>query len=288
MSRRSNCLAFATQISHILAVKKFAKLGAVNLTGLSNNKKGVNYRDIKPTYYSLDEIPELTLVAGAKCKDGVVIVGDRQYSDIFGNDLGHNTKLFADLFTVVIGFTGVSDIFQIFRKYLVGDVMISRDAGDKYTDDNLIPKLSTLVKKFNDLECGANSHFEILVARQCPKRELQYINSEGEAREVQYWAIGTGKGAADMFCADLEYEKITMLDFVKQAYLAIRYAEIVGMMPSVGVCDNHPDVHLFYDNTKQDVPVPPDTFVEYRRVIDAAVEEMKKEHKEVLKRLKLI
>jgi hypothetical protein len=76
----------------------------------------------------------MTLILGGRCTDGVVMIGDKKIVDLATRHLlGYNMKLFGALLNVIFGYVGTEDIFHIFLRYVVGDLVILRDDQDKYT-----------------------------------------------------------------------------------------------------------------------------------------------------------
>ena len=69
----------------------------------------------------------MTLILGAHCTDGVVISGDRKIVDLATrNIIGYSTKLFGALRNVN-NIPGSEDMFHVFLRYIVGDLVILRD-----------------------------------------------------------------------------------------------------------------------------------------------------------------
>ena len=79
--------------------------------------------------------------------------------------------------------------------------MLRRDAGDKYSTENTIPRMAGLVKKFNELMPPVFK-IQILVGLH-QKRQLWWINKEGVRKLVRYKTIPTGSEAvANRWLAD--------------------------------------------------------------------------------------
>jgi len=92
----------------------------------------------------------LTVVIGGKCSDGIVLIADRKLI-MRNREIKYEKKIFGDLKGVIIGYTGDAKMFDVFRRYTVGDVMIERDEEKRYTLDNLLSKVSNSIKTFNEL-----------------------------------------------------------------------------------------------------------------------------------------
>jgi 20S proteasome alpha/beta subunit len=135
----------------------------------------------------------LTVVIGAKCSDGIVMVADKKISTISGKELKFEGKMFGDLAHVLIEYAGNVNMFGIFRRYIVGDVMIRR-SGNAYTSENLINELSKAVKDFNELRCQLYPEFDVIIGKhERENSKLYYIDSRGKSTEVNYKAVGSGE-----------------------------------------------------------------------------------------------
>jgi hypothetical protein len=101
-------------------------------------------------------------------------------------------EIYGDLAHVLIGYAGRVSMFDIFRKYIVGDVVIRRSK-DPYNSDNLIDEYAKSVKRFNDLIHEEDWMFEVLLVKhQWGNSKLYHIDIEGKAKEVKsYKSIGS-------------------------------------------------------------------------------------------------
>ena len=95
---------------------------------------GIGEETYEKIYTPVIELPSLTAVIGAKCSDGIVLIADRKLTKKNGSVI-YKEKIFGDLKNVLIGYTGDAEMFDIFRRYTVGDVMINRDRLERYTDE---------------------------------------------------------------------------------------------------------------------------------------------------------
>jgi 20S proteasome alpha/beta subunit len=174
-------------------------------------------------YVSLSEPPVLTVIIGAKCSDGVVMVADKKLTDIFGRIPPEFTnKISGDLRHVLMGYTGLREIFDIFRKAIVGDWLLTLNT-EPYTFDNYITRCCPMIRALNGIARGPNYHIQLLIGKhQLRNTQLYYIDDKGKENKISdYIAIGSGKGEADIICKDLEHNNITMKEFAKHAYFAI-------------------------------------------------------------------
>ena len=65
----------------------------------------------KPYTYVTFKLPILTVIIGAKCIDGVVMVADKKVTDYSGNTKYYTNKIFADSKHILIGYGEAVDNF---------------------------------------------------------------------------------------------------------------------------------------------------------------------------------
>jgi 20S proteasome alpha/beta subunit len=236
-------------------------------------------------YYCLREPPILTVIMGAKCVDGIVLVTDKKMTAEDGT-FTYCDKIFGDLSHIIMGYTGWERTFDIFRKYIVGDLVINRDSKDRYTFSNYIPVASKSVKRFDKLVVDKCKHkFEVLIAKhQYEKSELHYINVDGTAIPIPYKAIGSGQNTADMHCGKLDHKNITMKYFVKRAYYSILYMD--KFYPDLGVGiedDDHPCIRYLENDKDLDREAPKDDKIECREYAINKLKEWNEKESDFLK-----
>ena len=151
------------------------------------------------------------------------MIADRKITDITGNTLRYENKIFGDMEHILIGYGGGFGTFDIFRKYIVGDITLLRDdKNNRYTFDNFIPKVNQSVHRFNNFV--KHSYFEIIVGKHRGNlSELYYIKKNGEAISTDYITIGSGKATADIFLKNVKNNNTDMRTFAKNACLSIAY-----------------------------------------------------------------
>jgi len=71
----------------------------------------------------------LTLDLAAVCGDGVVIIIDTALTRTDTIELiGHDEKLHGVIRNVIFGYSGSEDMYDIFVKYVIGELVMLRDA----------------------------------------------------------------------------------------------------------------------------------------------------------------
>jgi 20S proteasome alpha/beta subunit len=225
-------------------------------------------------YHCLNEASIWTVVIGAKCADGIVLIADRKYTDVRMGTEDFRKKIFGDAAHFLIEFTGKLSAFDVFRKYILGDIMIKKD----YTFFNVIGRSCNLVKKFNESLDEPSPKFEVLTAlHQRNNSELHYINTKGDDETViRYKAIGSGGKTADIFCKKLEHNSITMKDFTKRGFLAMMYMDKYCPGLGVGVEPyGAPDITYLNYNEERDHPPPEQDMLEFKKYTDERLGQFK-------------
>lgn len=92
------------------------------------------------TYQCLMKPPVLTVVIGAKCSDGIVLIADTKFTDMTGGNTDHGRKIFGDIEHFLVTYSGTEYAFDIFRKYIVGDVRLPEDEQNRYEKSILYHK----------------------------------------------------------------------------------------------------------------------------------------------------
>jgi 20S proteasome alpha/beta subunit len=180
----------------------------------------------------------LTLIVGATCTDGTVIVGDTKLTDTMGTLLRYEPKLAGVLRNVIFGYAGAVDMYKIFERYIAGDVIILRDSPDKYTSDNLVKKTADAMHVL--LVARSRQFFElrVMVGRQFPnngKSDLHLVDSKGRIEPIKSWkAIGDGQLDANPIIERKWKENMSMKEFGQLGYCIIKYIEKQKPEGSVG------------------------------------------------------
>jgi 20S proteasome alpha/beta subunit len=215
----------------------------------------------------------LTVIIGAKCKDGIILVADRKLTYKDGRTI-FRRKIFGDLAHILMGYTGDAEMFDIFRKYTVGEVMINRDDNKRYTIENLLSKVSKSIKRFNEI--GGKPFMALLVSHERNPPELYHIETNGNWDSVKnYRAIGSGEKTADLFCKELAHNKIIMKDFAKNAFIALMYMDRYCSGLGVGFePDGSPDIKYLYYNKKEEWASEKDIKM-FRRYADDKLKQFK-------------
>ena len=229
-------------------------------------------------YACLDEAPPLTVVIGAKCSDGVVLIADKKLTDIFGGKPPeYKHKLSGDLGHFLIGYTGLEDVFHIFRKSIIGDWLLTLNT-EPYTFNNFITRCCPTIRTLNGI--ARRPALRVLVAKhQWNDTQLYYIDDKGIDNKIDdYIAIGSSKGEADNLCKSLSVHDMTMKDFAKHAYFAIMFMNQYHPGLGVGVePDGAPGIKYLHYEAEWDKEATPEDIKEYKQYTNQRLEGVRRD-----------
>jgi 20S proteasome alpha/beta subunit len=212
----------------------------------------------------------LTLILGARCTDGVVIVGDTKITSTMGTVLRYEPKLAGVLRNVIFGYAGSVIMYKVFERYIIGDLMILRDSSDKYTDDNLVNKIADAMCVIK--EARSNQYFDlrVMIGRQFPndgESDLHVVSSEGRIDRIFSWkAIGKGELSANPIMERKWKEGMNMKEFALLSYCIIRCAEQERPEESVG---GEPKIRYQKDGADLDTEPSNDEIKEFQKSINS-------------------
>ena len=64
---------------------------------------------------SSSKLPNMTIILGVKCIDGVVLVGDRKLTDVDKIDFSYGDKITGEVEGFLTAFSGDKSVFDLFR-----------------------------------------------------------------------------------------------------------------------------------------------------------------------------
>jgi 20S proteasome alpha/beta subunit len=216
-------------------------------------------------YQALREPPILTAVIGARCLDGIVLIADRKITRRVNNEKLESTfkkKIAGDLSHFLISYTGPKLTFDIFRKFMVGDLAIDL-ATNKMRFSTHISRAANCIKEINKVAVLDNKIEILAVSHAGHNSVLYHVSHDGfRSRILDYVSIGSGQEVADHFCKSIPHNQTSMKAFAMEAFLAIKFMDKnrkdlkVGGSPTVQ--------YMNYDN-EQDNEAPPKDTKEFMR-----------------------
>ena len=186
----------------------------------------------------------VTLIIGAKCSNGVVMIADRKITHIYANnsiEYEYQNKLFGILSHIIIGSSGNTGMFDLFKlrsmEYVVKNTV---------TIESIISRLCDITKRTNEeYNYRYDTSFDVLVGIQYMDKnsELTYITHNGEPYSNRpCYTVGSGVSFARVFLKGINTENLTMRQFVEIGYFIIKYIEKTESDASVGIGYKHPQI----------------------------------------------
>lgn len=228
---------------------------------MPHDTKQLNYGKLS------SKLPNMTLILGARCIDGVVLVADKKITRT--NELGsisfeYKRKLHGELRHVIFGISGSTDTFEFF----VDEIKERVNQGDVKLE-NVTNVISDKVLEINDKRhFQKDLFFNLLVAVQYPQRPtiLTYVIGDGGKRVVNtYESIGIGSVFAEPFLKNIWNSNLKMTKVAELGWFLIKYIEDYQLHSSVGIGSNYPQIWFIPDNEtnengeKIDYEISPET-----------------------------
>lgn len=195
---------------------------------------------------------ELTYILGSKCKDGVVLIGDRKITSEDGSYIGYRKKIFQEGDSVVWGAAGNPYYFNSFRNR----VRIELEKNNEILGPQFITILEdvygSLLKTY-DYYFPRN--FAALVGVRTEKKEsgkydtgLYQISGMGGHQLVKkYQAIGTGNPYGKLFLKKTWDKRLNMKQVAEIGYFIINMTQKLHLDETVGVGKKHPQIWFIPD-----------------------------------------
>jgi 20S proteasome alpha/beta subunit len=195
----------------------------------------------------------LTYIAGMRCSDGVVLVGDRKVVSGDGTKASYENKLTMDVSSIVVGYAGSDILSRRFRSQLVE--FAKTIVGQAIGFEPFVEKIEDIVTRLNQrYRDKVASRIEVLIAAKLaePLVGLRYVHEAGVADEVaSYKAIGSGEPFGDIFLK-LHWQPghpfPTMQKAAEIGHFIIKYIEKFQLDDTVGVGNMSPQI-WFLPNT---------------------------------------
>ncbi len=209
-----------------------------------NKAVGADVFTFKPiTPYVLSR-KNLTYILGARCTDGIVLVGDRRITR-GGGSIEYEDKIFSDVRDVVIGASGVVGLFDKFREQIS---VVAASNPDVETAD-FIRQVEGIVYSLNNEYRSRGGSIDLLVAYgRIMHGQLQYITRNGIAEEVRrYEVLGSGGPYGAYLLRAMWRPTLTMKQAAVLGALIVRHIEDNDLDEAVGVGKTKPQIWFVPD-----------------------------------------
>ena len=219
-----------------------------------------DYNRIRYNELENNEVP-MTLILGAKCVDGVVMIADKKVTIDCGADFDYTNKLHGVLKHVIFGASGSPDSFELFKGQAMDYIRTYPSGKKSMTVDNIINKLAKFVYDINKKYKFSNLFaFDVLVGIQYNNQNstLTYISQYGTSRPInEFRIIGTGGKYIKIFMEKVWKKDMRMEDVSELGYFIIKYIENFRLDYTVGISENHPEIwyvpNKYTDGERNDI-----------------------------------
>ncbi|MGQ0792032.1 MAG: hypothetical protein ACT4NJ_07430 [Nitrosopumilaceae archaeon] len=217
---------------------------------------------------------DMTLIMGANCQDGAVLVGDKKITLGNGTDFTFAEKIFSPYSNVVVGSSGYGGLYRSFQARLKQGVeeLTEKNKGKEVDwQEQLILLVEQVIRQMG-IDFGQEiiyNNFQVFLAsRIIDKPELIMVGGIAIPQPITtYESIGHGDPYSSVLLKTLwsKYAKsMTMQMFAKIACLAIKYVQDLKLDFSVGIDLEHDDYpQVWY------IPKIPDYAMEQWRQSDS-------------------
>jgi 20S proteasome alpha/beta subunit len=201
--------------------------------------------------------PSMTLMMGARCIDGVVLVADRKINSREESDPIYGNKITGEITEVLTGFSGDRGTFELFRNCLRRyakeiDEQIKRGSNKEINIDEIIWHIHEIKMGFRNKP--GRYKFELMVGISSKyftnrKSTLNYFYDDGGFIPVDKCkAIGEGKIHALYYLQRYYYKNMTMRRFAQLGDFIIRYIdnEQYRLDNTVGLDPKYPYPQIIY------------------------------------------
>lgn len=186
----------------------------------------------------------MTYIAGLRCKDGVVLVGDRKVVSADRTKASYENKLTMDVSGIVVGYAGSDILSRRFRSELVA--LVNSYGGQPAQFEPFVEKVEDIVTRLNQrYRDKVTDQMEVLIAARLaqPLVALRHIHIAGVADEVpEYIAIGTGEPYGAAFLKHLWRSDLSMKEAIEIGYFIVRYIERFQLVDTVGCGNAYPQI----------------------------------------------
>lgn len=217
---------------------------------VGNNNCNCRYENARKFKNKGRERKDMTLIIGARCSDGVVLIGDKKVTE--GTTSFQDKKIIIMPFGVAISGAGMgdfSDKFGIKLKNHINNRAIKiqelKDRGELpqdapllyvYIDDFVTDCETILVKLKEDYrDTGPQLHL-LMGFRNDNKAELHFLDMEYGVDSIRksFMTIGSGSPYANFFLRELWNENLTMKQMAKIGVFIINYISEKRLDDAVG------------------------------------------------------
>lgn len=246
------------------------------------NKLKSRYRKLK--------VRRTTYILGARCRDGVVLVGDKKVGDKVTTEKIRRTEYFTD---VVFAAAGLEGLFEDFLTEIPKRVLYRREMIRRKITDEQLPEYDyslyhfkqdcvSLIKEMKESFCSEIQYdvpaVQVLFAvknMETDKSELYYLDSlDCFSQQVKDKVVIGERYLANVILKSWKPE-MTMEETARLGSFIIKYIEKEKLSDNVGVGNYQPDVWFVKDG-KEPKKLRHDEVEKLLAGLDDRIEEIRK------------
>lgn len=200
----------------------------------------------------------MTYILGARCKDGVVLVGDTKVTVGGGTDFQYGKKIVQPLGNIIMGSAGASGLYKTFQDRIITALIKIEKNDSEYARQHNVRKYSsisteeefyTLISQvirqmhldFNEDRYLISNNLMILCASRIGKPEAQItaFTGIGIPEPVnEYMVIGHGEPYGSVFFKKIWKKEMTMEQTARLGVFVIKYVQDLHLDSSVGYSED--------------------------------------------------
>ncbi len=206
---------------------------------------------------------DMTFILGARCEDGVVLVGDTKVTIDEGADYAYSKKIFKPFTSAVIGSAGASGLYKSFQNRMIAAVETIEGARENISTVEKFSIITENVIRDMHNTYGIDRNIlrdlSILMALRMPdKAELLNFTSIGFPEPVnKYKVIGHGEPYGALFLKKMWRENMTMEKVALLGCFIIKIIQEYNIDNSVGYIEKFPPQIWFIPDIKYSADLPP-------------------------------
>ena len=193
----------------------------------------------------------MTYILGARCSDGVVLVGDTKVTIEGGADFAYSKKITRPLATVVMGSAGIGGLYKDFQNRMVSTLIQYDKEQEDYPEEERTPLITTeeefsviVTRVIRDMHNNYDEDRHLIINNLmiiCGSRigsveaQLTTFSPYGFPEPVnKIRAIGHGEPFGAVFLKQLWNERMNMEETAKLGLFIIKFLDETGLDNSVG------------------------------------------------------
>jgi len=194
---------------------------------------------------------DMTYILGARCSDGVVLVGDTKITIEEGADYAHGKKITIPLINVVMGSSGIGGLYKDFQNRVVSAIFQLEKMRTERIEENYIPPITTeeefsvlvsrvireMHRDYGEDRYLIINNLMIISAMRIgsPNAQLTVFTPHGFPEPVnERRAIGHGEPYGAVFLKKLWNKYMTMEQVAKLGLFIIKFIQDMKLDNSVG------------------------------------------------------